>query len=207
MHPKKDAPTVTLGYADEAFSVELVPAFTDTSRYSTRPWGPACYLVPGADGRWIRADYDHDAQYISSLNQRADVAGDLVRVIKLSKAWFRASGIGLKSFFIEVLAAGLVPGILADWCGRGRTWELPHVFAAFLAHAPEFVRVPLIIPGSFSEQVESGLNGLERLQVEDFIRRQSRRAYMLAFEADPVAACEGWRDFFHDPFPALASVA
>ncbi|MGB8932003.1 MAG: hypothetical protein WCC48_12215 [Anaeromyxobacteraceae bacterium] len=207
MQPKKDAPTVTLNYADETFSVELVPALIDGSRFSARPFGPPSYLIPGSDGRWITADYDYDAQYISSLNQRSDVDGDLVRVIKLAKAWSRASGVDLKSFFLEALAAALVPDIISEWSGGGLAWELPHVFAAFLARAPDFVRVPIEIPGSFSEQVHSGAFGIQGLQVEDFIRKQSRRAYTLAFEADQIAACEGWRAFFQDPFPALASVA
>lgn len=207
MRPVKDAPAVTLAYADEAFSVELVPAFIDATRSRTRPFGPACYLVPAPEGCWIPADYDYDAEYISSLNRRPDVGGDLVRMIKLSKAWFRSSGIGLKSFFIEVLSTRLVPEIVAEWSRQGLVWELPHLFAAFLAHSPGFVRGPLNVPGSLSGDVHSGLAAIEALQVQGFVQNQSRRAYALAFEVNEAAACDAWREFFGDPFPALSAVA
>ena len=87
MRPEVDSPTIVLEYADATpFKVEIAPGFLDQRGEYPRAGGPNCYLVAGRGGFWVPADYDYDAQWITSRNQAPASRGALVPLIKMAKA-------------------------------------------------------------------------------------------------------------------------
>jgi len=80
-----DNPTITFEYEDNV-KVELVPAYIDQIGKTidgtpTLPVGRG-YWIP-KNNRWVMADYDYDAEYITSANKNSD--GYLIPTIKMLK--------------------------------------------------------------------------------------------------------------------------
>lgn len=102
MDPGTDPPTVTLTAKDNV-TVELVPAYIDM--IGTDPAGKYLgtpgrgYWIP-KDNQWKMADYDHEAEYISSQNQIS--GGYLIPTIKMLKAIRRG-------YFEEFETFGSIP--------------------------------------------------------------------------------------------------
>ena len=89
--------------------MELIPCFRELTGRYPRQSGHACYIVGTADGRWIPADYDFDAAFITGMNQQRVVEQSLVPPsIKMIKAFLRGK-VPLKSFHAEILCARRIP--------------------------------------------------------------------------------------------------
>lgn len=202
MRPVKDAPTVMLEYEDrDGFTIELVPAFVELTGKYPRPGGPPCYIIAGANGQWIPADYDYDAAVITGLNRSPAVQGTLVPMIKLAKMFFRTMQLEWKSFHIEVLAATLLPRILESWEARGLTWDYPEAFGALLQLLPNAMTNAAALPGSFSPPVVSGIEPGLLDRAAAYVRNRADAARQNLESAD-AEALVAWREFFKDAFPA-----
>jgi hypothetical protein len=201
MKPEKDAPTVLLEYSDrDHFAVELVPAFVDQTGDHPRPGGPPCYIIAGANGAWIPADYDYDASVIRGLNQSTAVQGTVVPLIKMAKAFFRAMGLEWCSFHLEVLAGMILPSLLGQWEARGWSWNYWHAFAGFLRQLPLRMGQALSLPGSYSPPVWAGIADMPRAM--QYVADRATQAWYLAKLTNESRALNGWREFFSEPFPA-----
>lgn len=200
MDPQQDSPVVVLQYAD-GFKMELVPAFIDkTGNRNHASSTTACYIVPSANGNWLPADYDYDAEFITAANKRAD--GQLVPMIKLMKSFFRSSDVKVKPFKIEIMAALTIPGFVAEWQARNYTWGYQHLTAAFLGEASNRITQDAQIPGSFSPALKANLGIGEFLTWPGFLKGRSDEAWRLCKLKNDSAAIIGWRKFFGDTFPA-----
>jgi hypothetical protein len=110
--PETDSPVIILEYEDETV-VELVPAYKDLiglypDGRTFQPVGRS-YWIP-QNGKWVLADYDYDAEYISKLNSACD--NFLIPSIKLLKAIKRGLFPEMKSYHLEVLASAIIPQIV-----------------------------------------------------------------------------------------------
>ncbi len=200
MGPVRDAPVVVLKYAD-GFKIELVPCYRERTGKYPRPGGPAAYIVPSPQNAWVPADYDFDAQLISSLNQTA-AAGNLVPAIKLVKGFVRAQSLPLKSFHIEVLCAAVVPDLVRGWKLTGILWQTQHLFAHTLTGLAQMLHQPASLPGSHSVAADSGFGPAERAHYAAVFDKYAGCARK-ALELDEAAGVvDLWRQIYGEPFPA-----
>lgn len=201
MPQQRDQPVIRLHYSD-GITIELAPAFEDFTGQKPRAAGmPACYIVGTASGNWQAADYDYDAQVITSLN--AQSKGALVPSIKMLKAYFRSVSVPLKSFHIEVLAANIIPQTIAGWQTRALRFGYQHILASFLTQSSKVMTNPAVLPGSYSPPINSGLSQSTLAMIGTFLGARAEIAWSLAGEQMLSKALVGWREFFGDIFPAF----
>ena len=197
MDPQSDSPTIVLRYHDD-FKIELIPCYRELTGKYPRSSGPACYIVGNGRGGWTPADYDYDAEFISSMNNNKLVNGQLVPSIKILKRFFRNRGIEVKSFFVELMCTLIVPLTIKNWQAEGLSWTYADILAKVIAQAPAYLGQSLQLPGSYSEPVDCGIQGGNliplRLQVQT---ASAQIRTLLAREFDASL----WRDFYGDPFP------
>lgn len=198
-NPQQDAPTVTLDFADKV-KVELVPAYIDN--IATTPSGEAVppkgrgYWVP-KNGRWEHADYDFEADYISRLNATSE--GWLVPSIKMLKAIRRQYFPVLRSFPMEIVAAQIVPAIVAAKKSRGEQISSPELLEIFFTVAKDNLDTSLKIPSSNSPAVLLGEDTVQTAKnafatIERHIQATNR-------STTDAAKIEAWRQLFGDAFP------
>lgn len=202
MDPQQDRPTVTFSYADDV-KVELVPAYKD--KIGRSPAGvshtPADrgYWIPNSSGGWDFADYDYDAAYVSAVNKNS--GGVFIPLVKMLKAIKRTHFPAIKSYHLEVVAANVVPGILADFQRRNVAVTYPNLIAAFLHGSDNHLFVPLKLPGSNSPAVEP--DPLAKVQIADVLtslKEQSKQALLTGSETEKQRT---WREIFGDAMPAI----
>ena len=199
MGPRNDAPTTVLEYAD-SFSMEIVPAFGDKTGNHDHPGTSLnCYLVGDPSGNWIPADYDYDAAIISNLNGRS--FNSLVPSIKMIKAYLRAQEISLKSFYVEILCASIIPNAIAECQSGNLSWDYQHILANFLSVAGQQIKSSLVLPGSHSLPVESGLDYFSQEYAKYILTQKGSTAWKLCEMGDTPAAIEAWSRFFGGSFP------
>jgi hypothetical protein len=198
MAPRVDAPVVSISYADE-MTIEVVPAFVNKMvlARSVAP-GVECYLIATGTGKWIPADYDYDALYITSANATAD--SYLVPASKLIKTFVRNQNLGIKSFHIEVLCSLIVPSLISDWRTKGYRWTHQHVFAHTLSRIAHQFGAPVAIPGSYSLPVSSGLDPLSEALAKAILAEKAKVALTLTEPSGRSGAVEAWRNLFGSPF-------
>lgn len=201
MDPSIDSPTVVLEYSD-GFKIELVPCFREKTGRYPRLFGPACYIVGSANGDWIPADYDYDAEFISGMNHLETIKQSLVPSIKMIKAFLRAKEMPLKSFHVEILCANLIPQKLTEWNGQNRVWGYQHILAFFLSTAHSLLSGPIRIPNSYSTPVDSGLSSWDLQQIGQAIKKYGELAWAVCGLQNEARALGCWRQFFGDLFPA-----
>jgi Second Messenger Oligonucleotide or Dinucleotide Synthetase domain len=199
MPQQQEHPVVRLEYADQ-MSIELVPAFEDhTGNRLHRMGEAACYIVGTPLGIWKPADYDFDADLISSLNKIAK--GKLIPTIKLVKAYFRGRGVPLCSFHSEILVANVVPAIVTTWEAKHYTFGYHHLLAGFLSRAATIVTRPVALQDSFSPPVDSDLSESTLSQISTFLAKRAEVAWQLCKNTVTQDSISGWREFFGEPFP------
>lgn len=201
MAPVVDMPVVVLEYADQ-FKIELTPAFVDKLGQHNHADGVSCFLIPRNATEWMTADYDYDASIITGINQSADVAGILVPTIKMLKSFLRPRDLPISSFHVEVLAARVIPGLVASWAGK--SWGLEHILAGFLSQVGASLNGAVGLPGSYSQPVDlKSSSVLQRQRCIQCLSEWGQVAWdicgMTAVDQEKVRA---WRQFFGDPFPA-----
>jgi hypothetical protein len=205
MDPAADAPAIVLEYAD-GFQMELAVGYRDLTGTRPRPNGPPCYLVSGAGGQWLPADYDWDAQVITTLNQGAALGETLVPTIKALKHLLRAAQVPLKSFHVEIIAALALPEAARQWNGQRLLWDVHHAVAQVLCDAGALVARPVALPGSFSPAMDSGLSPEAAVRVGTFLYNMGHQLWALYGLKDDQRAVAALRDLLGDPFPPLAAV-
>jgi hypothetical protein len=195
MPQREDHPTVRIEYSDR-MAIEFIPAYEDhTGQHSHGPTGPNSYIVASSPYSWVPADYDYDAQLISALNTMTE--GKLVPTIKLVKTYFRNSIVPLKSFHTEILVANVVPGIVAEWKGKGYRFGYQHLLAGFLSRVSSAITASAVLQGSFSPPVDSGLSAATLSALGTFLAARAENAWRLC-QAKTIS---GWHEFFGEPFP------
>ncbi len=200
MSPQQDHPTVTFEYANNV-KVEIVPAYIDNIGHSPNgiihsPKGRG-YWIPNSLGTWELADYDHDAEYISAVNNQT--GGILTPVIKMMKAIRREYFPSLKSFPIEIMATKLVPEIIAGCKKNAILVTYPAIVAGFIHNIESYLDNHLSIPGSNSPVIRIDLaTKLEVLQALEYLKYHSRDALTASTDAGKHLA---WRKIFGELIP------
>lgn len=199
MSPRIDAPVVSISYADN-IAVEIVPAFINLMVPERNLADDIrCYLIGTSSGTWIPADYDYDAKYITAGNTLSEQF--LVPTSKLMKTFFRNLGLGVKSFYTEVLCALTVPPLIQDWRRRKYTFSQRHVFAHTLSALAGRFGDPRSLPGSNSLPVSSGLNGLGLIRAKMMLGPRATSALNLTKVPNLPAAVASWGKLIGAPFP------
>jgi hypothetical protein len=204
MEPETDAPTVVLEYADR-FRMELAVGYIDSTGDHPRALGPPCYVVAGHD-RWVPADYDYDAEIVSTLNKEPATSRALVPVIKVLKRFVRSAEVPLNSFHLEILSALSLPTATRTWASKGSTWGYDHALAFVLSDAPNHLRGPVALPGSYSPATTSRCTDGDLDWIRAFFKKAGAVAWDICKVQNPNTAIESWRTFFGDPFPPAGSV-
>lgn len=197
MAPTAAPPVIRIEYADHT-AVEFVPAYLDNVGYSPSgvphlPIGRA-YWVP-KNGTWELADYNHDAEYISTQN--AATNGWLIPAIKMLKAIKRQHLPQLGSYHLEILAADLIPG----FCAYNRMHQIPVSFPVLIRgffHHGASKLAAVRIPGSHSPAVAS--DPQTAIQLSTTFSNIARYIDDFNAQADSKQV-EGWRVLFGDVFP------
>lgn len=199
MSPRQDAPTITFEYQDNV-KVELVPAYLDKIGHSSDgrahvPIGRA-YWVP-KNGRWELADYDYEADYISTQNSLTD--GWLVPIIKMLKSIKRQYTPDLSSHHLEILASHVIPKAVLTRKQQGKVINYPSLITDFFLEAEDYLYSPTRMYGSNSPVIELDLiNQAHIPQKVEEIKNYCNSISGLSTN-DQI---EAWKKLFGDPFPA-----
>ena len=201
--PQAETPTVVVSSADQC-TFRLRPALVDqTGRYQHRPGEAHCYLVGASRHRWSPADYNYEAASLSSLNLLT--GGRLVPATKLIKAFLRGQGCSpdpLPSWHLELLCARLLPPIMVFWGSYGLNWGYQQVLAYFLCTVGPHLATAVALPHSYTPPLRLTLSPADLCALQSKLDRLGQAARRLCQLPETPEACQRWRDFFGDPFPA-----
>jgi len=199
MDPETDSPAIIINYADNT-KVELVPAYIDNiGQYANGtlalPKGRG-YWIPKRN-RWIIADYDYDAEYISKKNKETD--GYLIPTIKMLKAAKRNLFPEMKSYHLEALAVNVIPIIVSYWRNKGHSISFPFLVYGFFYIAKDDILKSVKIPGSKSPNADA--YSIDKNSLAEIFGKICNYCNSL-IKLDGREAIEGWRELFGEPFPA-----
>ncbi|MGE3796397.1 MAG: CBASS oligonucleotide cyclase [Thermomicrobiales bacterium] len=181
----RNGQAVTVTFSD--FVVDVVPGFN-------RQGGG--YLIPSTiEKKWISTDPKAHVQYMSELNDGHD--GNLVPLIKMVKAWNRTNGNSIRSFYLELLTARVLSGVVIS--------DFPSGCRYVFDKGREQVKFLIPDPTGLGSDVR-GLAGDTKLQ--EAIKR-FEEAYQQAAQAEYFASqyrladsIGVWRQLFGQYFPA-----
>jgi len=201
MGPETDSPTIIINYADNT-KVELVPAYIDNiGQYHdgtlTLPKGRG-YWIPRRN-KWMLADYDYDAEYISKKNEKTD--GYLIPTIKMLKAAKRNLFFTMKSYHLEVLTVNVLPLIISHLKNKGYQIFYPSLVYSFFLVAKDEIEKSIKIPGSKSSNADEYLTNYKKQQLAESFKTISDYCKSL-FNSEGKEGIDGWRKLFGEPFPA-----
>ena len=201
MGPETDSPAIVLEYTNNV-SVELIPGYIDW--IGCHRDGTPClpkgrgYWIP-KHNEWVLADYDHDAEYISRVNQNSE--GYLIPAIKILKAIKRNCFPEMRSYHIEVLATNIIPGLVRYFRGSNIQITYERLICCFFEVAKNSICGGTLIPGSKSEPAN--------LYMNDAAKQNLKRAFetitvhckdvLLKSEEEKILL---YRNLCGDPFPA-----
>lgn len=198
MGPRDAPPTITMTYADN-MTIEFVPAYLD--QVGTSPNGVAhtpvgrAYWVP-KNGAWELADYDYEAKYISTQNDASDKW--LIPLIKMIKAVKRNYFPAMKSFHLDIIVTTIIPILVATKKQHGQAISYPGLIGDFFGYAPQFLPLPIKIPGSHSPEIALTQSEAVMLTNAFSVIKKYIDTFSLLPESKRV---EGWKVLFGDPFP------
>ncbi len=197
---EQDSPAIMLEYADN-ITVELIPAYVDQiGEYSdgtpVPPKGRG-YWVP-RNNRWVLADYDYDAEYITKQNKLCDEM--LVPAIKMLKSAKRHLFSDMKSYHLEVLASSLVPSIINYFKLRNELVTYPLLIYSFFLCAKDNVLTFNKIPGSKSSILDSDLTQAKRNELAGIFLKIAAYCGKI-LNLDDREGIEAWQKVFGEPFP------
>jgi len=201
MGPETDSPTIIINYADNT-KVELVPAYIDNiGQYAdgtpALPKGRG-YWIPKRN-RWILADYDYDAEYISKKNEETD--GYLIPTIKMLKAMKRNLFPIMNSYHLEVIAVNVIPRIVSHLKNNKYQISYPLLIYSFFLIAKDKITESAAIPGSKSPNADEYLDFNTKYRLSEIFKKISKCCEFL-IKLNGRDAIEGWRKLFGEPFPA-----
>ncbi len=192
-----DSPALIVPYSDGS-SIELVPAYRDETGNES-PVGRA-FWVP-LSNNWHLADYDYDADYISTQNKRCD--GLLIPCIKMLKGWRRNWVPDFRSFHLEILAALIIPAVVEACKEHQFQATEPYLISFFFQHAQNKLNIPVRLPGSLSEPVGNYLSSDQRNKIKRVMKFHSLAAKH-ALNNSPPHSLKAWHNIFRSPFPKPA---
>lgn len=201
MGPETDSPTIVIEYADN-LKVELVPAYLDNIGYTSEgtplpPTGRG-YWIP-MNNKWIMADYDYDAEYITTQNQTSN--GYLVPLIKMLKAAKRYRFDHMESYHLEILLANFIIEIIDSYEKRREQISFPKIVAdCFLMLSIKIIN-SVKIPGSKSPPGDAYMLPFKKHQLAQMFKEISDYCYILLGLEDRQAI-EGWQKVFGESFPS-----
>ncbi len=199
--PETDSPTITIEYADNT-KVELVPAYIDQIGYTSdgtpNPPKGRGYWIPKRN-RWIIADYDYDAEYISQKNDETD--DYLIPLIKMLKAAKRNLFPEMKSYHLEALAGNIIPLAVSYLKNQGYQVSHPTLAYNFFLLGKDEVVKSVKIPNSKSSYADEYLTSEGKQQLVGKFEKISNYCKSL-INSDGKETVEGWRKLFGEPFPS-----
>lgn len=198
MGPEKDAPVVTFEYKD-GIKVELVPAYVDNIGHwpdGTPTVKGRGYWVP-KNGRWELADYDHEAEHLTSMNTVSD--GFLVPTIKMLKALKREYFPALGSFHLEILSAQTVPRMVLAHKQREIPVSYPVLIKNFFLLAKDSLGQPVKIQNSNSPEIILSSADLEKIQNAFHVIHQYCES--IEMQENDQKKVEMWRELFGSLIP------
>jgi len=194
MNPQKDYPTVFIEYEDN-IKVELVPAYRD---FIYEPKGQG-YRIPKTYSKWTSADYDYDAEYISSKNKECE--GWLIPTIKMLKAAKRNWFPEIKSYHLEVLATSIIPLLVEYYKSKNLQFSFPYLIYRFFLIAKEEVLKSCSIKGSKSPDASAYMTYNQKQNLADKFSKIANYCKSI-IKLDGRDGIEGWRELFGEPFPS-----
>ena len=197
---ENDNPTITFEYEDN-IKVELVPAYIDQigkdpNGLPTPPAGRG-YWIP-KNNRWVIADYDYDAEYISSTNTIS--SNYLIPVIKMLKAAKRNLFPEMKSYHLEVLSTSIVPNIVKYF--DEKRWEISYqnlIYNFFLLGKDRILN-SAVIPRSKSPTADGYMTQIKKQEISDLFGKIADYCNR-TFSMNDNKAIEAWNKLFDSPFP------
>jgi len=194
LEPETDSPTVGFEYKDE-IRIELVPSYNFVGDSTSRPKG---YYIPG-DNKWVLADYDYDAEYISKANTYCDKY--LIPTIKMLKAAKRKFFPGMHSYHLETLVTLIIPSIIRNLKSEVVPVSFPLLICGFFEIAQNKIREEARIPGSKSTPADEGASLVDKIGFTSIFKKISEVCKKLLPLSDDEAI-PVWRELIGPPFPA-----
>jgi hypothetical protein len=191
---QEDQPAIIVPYDDGSY-VEVVPAYRD--RFPDHQPNGRAYYIPHS-GHWTLADYDYDAEAISSANKQTN--GRVVAAIKMLKAWRRNLVPDLRSYHLEVLALAIVPSVVKAYEAANATLTWAQLLVHFFTLATSRIQEPAIIPGSLSERADYYFTTENRQRIAQIMQTcgEAGKPDLSKTSAQDVAL---WRKILGEPFP------
>lgn len=195
-----DNPTITFEYEDDV-KVELVPAYRDQIGKApdgtpTLPVGRG-YWIP-RNNKWAIADYDYDAEHISTSNENSD--GYLIPTIKMLKAAKRNLFPLMKSYHLEVIATSILPFVVNYF--KEQKWQITYpslVYNFFLLGKDEVLKTTNI-PGSKSPSADDHMTSIKKRELSELFGKIGGYCKTL-FSLSDREAIQAWSKLFGPPFP------
>lgn len=166
-----DNPTITFKYEDNT-KVELVPAYLDNVGHApdgmlASPVGRG-YWIP-KNNRWVMADYDYDAEYITLANKNSD--GYLIPTIKMLKSAKRNLFPNMKSYHLEVLATSIIPNTIEYF--KEQKWEISYQYLIYMFFwlCKDEVLKTINIPGSKSPSADEYMTSLRKQELSSLFSK------------------------------------
>lgn len=199
MSPRIDEPTVTFEYKKGEVKVELVPAYVDKIGHYPDGKTPTVvgrgYWIPKS-GRWELADYDHEAEHITKMNETSE--GYLIPAIKMLKAIKRKFFPDMPSFHLEILASQIIPATVVWWKRNSYQADYPTLITNFFSIAKDKLQLPVKMEGSCSPYIS--LDFLKQQQIIQSFNNLNNYLAWLVNQTDNKKI-EGWREIFGDLIP------
>ena len=198
MDPEVDHPVVLFEYAD-GVKVELVPAYRDMIGVSPEGLRHGAvgrgYWIP-KNGKWELVDYDLETDYISSQNSTAD--GYLIPTVKMLKAMKREFFPDMSSFYLEVLAALVIPHVIKTAKANYVPITYHYLVREFISIAPNLFGISIGVPGSNSKEMI-----LSSQEQAAYKRTYSTiREYLeLHDNSEASEQLKAWKKILGNPFP------
>ena len=201
MGPETDSPAIIVEYQDD-IKIELIPAYVDQVGYApngtpTPPVGRG-YWIP-KNNRWVLADYDYDAYYISEANK--GIGGYLIPTIKMLKSAKRNLFQDMKSYHLELLATSIIPHTIKYF--KEQRWQISYpwlVYYFFLVCKDEILK-EVNIPGSKSSPADGYMTLVRKQEISRLFNKIASHC-KTTFSINDKDAIPAWNKLFSVPFPS-----
>lgn len=199
MNPVADEPVITFSYEDNV-KVELVPAYLDNiGQYPNN--GPKTvagrgYWIP-KNGHWDFADYDYEAQYITTQNKIC--GGHLIPIIKMLKAIKRRHFNQVSSFHLEIIASYVIPSLIEGCVQNGKLISYSELISDFFYLCDYFFDNPVRILGSCSPHINTDL--LSSQEHKNKFRAIASHCNAIKSQTSEYEKIKKWKVLFGDSLP------
>jgi hypothetical protein len=202
MGPAVDAPVITFEYAD-GVKVELVPAYKDKigACFDGTPTVKGRgFWVPKSTGFWELADYDYEADLVTSVNQKNDEL--IIPTIKMLKAIKRKHFPTMSSFHLEIIATQVLPARISLRKVLGLPTDFSDLITDFFS-VVDFNRLslPTKMLGSCSPVVAIDLN--DKLIIANKFTEISRYLNSISQTASESEKIAKWRELMDEVIPSI----